>query len=606
MDDIIALMEKIQYFVSNNMISEAETLIEENPALLSNFPVLERLILNKKEIKLRDSIITSSQIVQNDINNVQARLERMNISEPVTGVSTDLGELESAIAGNTDTHANLRNFIEDKLSRLSGLPDDYYPEREFNRSEIGIHDSVVKDSTIIQNHIGQVKNYYVQIEISGVAPANIDGMKNFMKSFDHQLSMIKELYSKNNAIMKDILESARKNIGINILNEMKSSLQDRQRIIDEQKVKLENMVKDYARLESHIKDLKKRMSKFSDIDQSMFRGDIKRSGYYGSSEITKPEIKWKYRVGRYVISSPAVLGGLVYIGSEDRNLYALDIISGRPRWRYHTNSEILSSPAVAGGNVFFGSTDNAVYAVDIKTGNLKWKFVTGGPVYSSPVLYKGRVYFGSGDGNLYAIDSDSGNLVWHFSTGSCIYSSPSIYHDNIYFSNAAGVIYALNIISMNMLWNYSTGYEIQSSPAARYGNIYTANLKGNIFCIDAKSGNLKWKTKLNDRIYSSPAIKHELIFVGSWDRNFYGINSRNGHIVWSHHTKGAIVSSAAVAGKNLYFGSEDGFLYGLDYMSGRQIWSYDMGGDIISSPVVAGGYLYIAGGDGYLYSISNQ
>jgi len=73
------------------------------------------------------------------------------------------------------------------------------------------------------------------------------------------------------------------------------------------------------------------------------------------------------------------------------------------KWKFKTQNGVGSSPAIADGVVYFGSRDNYVYAVDIKTGQEKWKFKTEDRVYSSPAIADGVVYFGSEDGNLYAL-----------------------------------------------------------------------------------------------------------------------------------------------------------------------------------------------------------
>jgi hypothetical protein len=62
-----------------------------------------------------------------------------------------------------------------------------------------------------------------------------------------------------------------------------------------------------------------------------------------------------------------------------------------------------SSPAVAGGIVYVGSEDNKTYALNATNGNLIWSYKTGGPVYSSPAVVGGVVYVGSNDGKVYAI-----------------------------------------------------------------------------------------------------------------------------------------------------------------------------------------------------------
>jgi PQQ-like domain len=108
-------------------------------------------------------------------------------------------------------------------------------------------------------------------------------------------------------------------------------------------------------------------------------------------------------------SSPAVVNGVVYVGSYDKNLYALNATTGTLLWKYTTGSYIeLSSPAVANGVVYFGSSDNNLYALNAGTGVLLWQYTTGGIITCSPAVANGVVYIGSFDGNLYAFDLTGG------------------------------------------------------------------------------------------------------------------------------------------------------------------------------------------------------
>lgn len=52
---------------------------------------------------------------------------------------------------------------------------------------------------------------------------------------------------------------------------------------------------------------------------------------------------------------------VVYVGSGDGTLYALDAASGAKQWVYQTGSSIYSSPAVAGGAVYVGFYNGNLY-----------------------------------------------------------------------------------------------------------------------------------------------------------------------------------------------------------------------------------------------------
>ena len=65
-----------------------------------------------------------------------------------------------------------------------------------------------------------------------------------------------------------------------------------------------------------------------------------------------------------VASGPAVADGVVYVGSGDDNVYALDAVTGHVRWTHPTGNEIFSSPVVSGNVVYIGSEDGKLYALN--------------------------------------------------------------------------------------------------------------------------------------------------------------------------------------------------------------------------------------------------
>src|SRR6185369_15947545 len=112
-------------------------------------------------------------------------------------------------------------------------------------------------------------------------------------------------------------------------------------------------------------------------DPAMFRGGPSHSGVY-SSPAGISTVKWKFKTGGKVFSSPAVADGVVYVGSSDNSLYALAAADGAVRWKAATGGAVNSSPAVVDGVVFFTSRDGNLYAVNAAEGKLKWTFKTEG------------------------------------------------------------------------------------------------------------------------------------------------------------------------------------------------------------------------------------
>lgn len=76
--------------------------------------------------------------------------------------------------------------------------------------------------------------------------------------------------------------------------------------------------------------------------------------------------RWRQPVGRAAPPAPlglAVSNGEVYAGGGGNTLAALDAATGAIRWRVQLGSPVLSAPAVVGGVVYVGCADGSLYAV---------------------------------------------------------------------------------------------------------------------------------------------------------------------------------------------------------------------------------------------------
>ena len=164
----------------------------------------------------------------------------------------------------------------------------------------------------------------------------------------------------------------------------------------------------------------------------------------------EPNVKWRYKTGDGVTSSPSVSGGLVFVGSKDDYIYALDQYTGELKWKYKTGAGVYSSPSVSGGLIFVGSFDNYIYALDQYTGKLKWRYNTGGGVWSSPSVSDGLVfvqpdYSVVNENYIYALDQYTGTLKWRYKTEFVPEpqrSSPSVSGGLVFVGSHDNYIYA--------------------------------------------------------------------------------------------------------------------------------------------------------------------
>ena len=69
-------------------------------------------------------------------------------------------------------------------------------------------------------------------------------------------------------------------------------------------------------------------------------------------------VRWTFKTGGGISSSPTISGDVVFIASNDHRLYALDLRTGRPRWVYTAENEIMSAPLIVGNLAIVGEGNN--------------------------------------------------------------------------------------------------------------------------------------------------------------------------------------------------------------------------------------------------------
>lgn len=319
---------------------------------------------------------------------------------------------------------------------------------------------------------------------------------------------------------------------------------------------------------------------------------------------------WMNASGDRVYSSPAVVDGVMYVGSDDFNVYAFDAETGGEIWTFLTGGRILSSPAVADGIVYVGSYDTNLYALDKDTGAFFWSFPMNGPVTTSPVVTDGVVYAGSLNDGLYALDALTGAEIWNVSFGvyPSIDSSPAVADGILYVTGGETTLYALDTSDGSEIWNFTAGYMISSSPSVSDGIVYVSCWDKNVYALDASSGDLIWTfpTGGDAEMSSSPAVANGVVYIGSCDNNLYALDALTGEKIWNFTTGNVVYSSPTYANDMVYVGSWDGNMYAVDALTGEEIWHYQTGGPVYSSPAVASGIVYFGSLDGNIYAVGQS
>jgi outer membrane protein assembly factor BamB len=358
-------------------------------------------------------------------------------------------------------------------------------------------------------------------------------------------------------------------------------------------------------------------------DWSQFHNTLSRRGATTRSSLTRTDAKnglhevWGAPTGvsyEGINSSPAVVAGVVYVGSDDGSVWAFDATDGNALWSFATEGAVRSSPAVVDGVVYAGSNDGSVYAIDATTGTEIWSFATGGDVTASPLVVDGLVFIGSREGTFYALDAATGVVTWSKRTWG-VWHGAAYDAGSVFVGSDQSKMFAFEATTGNLRWSATLDGRVRCTPSVWHGAVYVGDDAAKVYGLNEATGALLWASRaarVDARavVRSSPAVGHGRVFVDTgettpMDGHAVAFDATTGAPIWRMHLADYATSSPALANGVLYLGSYDTRLYAFGVVHGSELWNSGWGNltrGITSSPAVSGAKVYVGVRDGSLYA----
>lgn len=360
----------------------------------------------------------------------------------------------------------------------------------------------------------------------------------------------------------------------------------------------------------------------------MFRRDPLHSGFVPDGELGELEVQWSAPLGGSVDSSPAVVDGVVYVGTSEGEMCALIAQDGTEIWRYQTGGAVVSSPAVADGLVLFGSVDRFLYAVRTDTGQLAWKYRTYGPVVASPTCDQGVVYFASIGGRVYACAVADGQVIWRSEKGAAIQGSPAVAGGLVFYGDDEAKLRALRAEDGTQVWEQEVLWQkgeqqvvagkvvagpVVSGEVVVFGLMARSELRppkvDHIIALRYETGEKLWAQTEARSVLSTPVISGDRVYFVTVEGYLSATVARaasleDGKEVWEQKRIGGVVDSSPVlVGDRLCMGCHDGNLYVIETGQGQIVDRAPLAQKIYSSPAFSEGRIYIGADDGKLYCL---
>ena len=327
--------------------------------------------------------------------------------------------------------------------------------------------------------------------------------------------------------------------------------------------------------------------------------------YYGAG--TARKAVWKFPTGNAIDASPGAANGVVYVGSTDNNVYAVNIATRRQAWSFQAGS-VSAAPEVVGDVVCFSSTKGHFYALRVTGGTRAWDVDNG-----AAAIYK-RTWAVDGDSVILtsytapaqAYDAATGTKGTSFSTQEPYLTALSAAGGILYALDASGILYAFHAASGIEIWHKrllssddppGTGLTIDS------GSIYVGTVSGTLYKVDVTNGQVLWTYHPGSGMESAVAVANGLVYLRDNNGTLHAISAATSRQVWTRSAT-AGVYGLAVAGGRVYYTTTLA-LQALDAKSGAPVWAFTApdGSELLSTPTVANGLVFTGCYDDRLYAI---
>jgi len=249
----------------------------------------------------------------------------------------------------------------------------------------------------------------------------------------------------------------------------------------------------------------------------------------------------------------SIVGGVYYYdgqrywGTNDGKVYALNsVTTDQPTpaaaWStpFATGSKIWATPTASGDTLFIGSFDKNMYAINISNGTEKWHFQTGGAIISTPVIKDGIVYFGSFDRYFYAVNAQTGQLLWKSREPAkkWFWANPVLIGNTIYAPNIDGKIYIFDISNGTTTTIDLSSAAISSSPVLVGSQLIVAAEDGKVWSIDTTKNATKLLIDYQKKVYAPLSVRQNIVYAITIDNNIHALNTDSGLDLWGPVTLG--------------------------------------------------------------------
>lgn len=199
---------------------------------------------------------------------------------------------------------------------------------------------------------------------------------------------------------------------------------------------------------------------------------------------------WKFETQDRINGSPAIAGKLTFVTGCDRHLRAINIETGAEAFDMPLDRYLIASPAVVENMLYVGTHEGEVLAIDVTKQQIVWTWkdkTSENPFHSSAAVTDELVLVGGQDKQLHALRRKDGSEAWSFATRGQVNSSPVVVGERVFVGSSDGSLYEVGLDGQQR-WKMKLGRSVTASPAVGEGCLVIGaeGTDGEVFCFGSK------------------------------------------------------------------------------------------------------------------------
>lgn len=294
--------------------------------------------------------------------------------------------------------------------------------------------------------------------------------------------------------------------------------------------------------------------------------------------------------------------GVVYIGSDEGTMYALDLEDGSLVWSTEIPVPVSRVPIVSDDLVLVSTTDG-VYAFDRHSGDEEWNFVAAKGA-TTPALQDGIAVLGDGTNHVNGIDVVDGTELWRTENDKHFTNPAAISNGDAFVSDWTNELHIFELKTGRHRFSAELD-EAQFTGATVVDDvIYAGGEQGGLYALDATSlGDELWQINIGELINQSPAVTSERLIVCAMGGKIVAVDRETATEKWSKQVDSWAISAPAIVGDSVYVGGSFGSLYGFDISTGKLTVLEELTDRSVHHPVVSDDFLVVGTSDGNVHAL---